>query len=155
MHHEVAPICPEFCPVLRGSNHPKGFSSLQLENFFKLVDTNNCLFIYMGLMLHRILRLTCVISVTEVICAVSQGAHTSSSFIFAEIRSLWLQETSAEAALMIRKVFVPIQSVHLPLSVPVLTLNKYVMALLLHNMLSNTGSQIQTNKHFGTSFMNP
>lgn len=49
---------------------------------------------------------------------------------------------------MIRKFFVLIQNLCLHLSVPVLTLNKYKTALLLHNMLSNVGSSIQIIKHF-------
>ena len=52
------------------------------------------------------------------------------------------RDFQTEAALVIRKFFVLLQSLHLLCSVPVLTLNKYIMALLLHSMLSNMCAQL-------------
>ena len=80
--------------------------------------------------------------ITEVVCTISQGDYMSSSLIFVEGRSSQLQETSTEAALVIRKFSVLLQNLRLLCSVAVLTLNKYIMALLLHSMLSNMCAQL-------------
>ena len=80
--------------------------------------------------------------ITEVVCTISQGDYMSSSLIFVEGGSSQLQETSTEAALVIRKFFVLLQNLRLLRSVAVLTLNKYIMALLLHSMLSNKCAQL-------------